>query len=342
MHAGTQFARPFALVAAIISSSMLTPAQDAKTPAPTPPPLASQVVSPAVEPPAAAPSDETPSTDSELDDERLRDALEDFWGERTEAPGPQQDSQGRAIDGWGAFPDFQPFALRFDPRAFATGSGGAMSLRSTTIEAGVEKRIHVEVDAEGKARATITSTEANGDKSERKFEADDLDTLRRQAPELEALLGGSGAAPKLPQLQPFQDLFGAWPFGRPGAAPAPRGLQRLPSRAGTLPPVAPADANGPRLGVQIRAIPSDDPLRAHLRLERDVGLLVESVVPGSLAERLGVQRYDVITKIDALPIGDAADVLLALKEADDGLVEVHVLRAGKPILLTHEPAASDD
>lgn len=346
MHAETQLARPFALIAAMISGSMLAPAQDTKA-TPQDPPAAAAPATPArpasptpTDPPASAPT--APGDDAapeDADPELLRDALDDFWGDAPTDESGEPDT--RAIDGFEMFPGFRPFSLRFDPRAFAGGSGGSMKMQSTTIENGVEKRIHVEVDADGKARATITAVEKNGDKSERKFEADSVDALRTQAPELESMLAGSTGQLAAPQLKRLHDLFGAWPFQDPRAqsAPrahaAPRGLQRLPRRfVAPSQPGPGSESQGPRLGVQIRAIAADDPLRAHLRLEQNVGLLVESVVPGSLADRLRIERFDVITKIDELPIGDAADVLNALKEADDGLVEVHVLRGGKPLLLT--------
>lgn len=334
MDVKAKFAQPFALVAAIVSGSMLAPAQEARTPAAQSP----QTEAPPPNAPPSAPDDQKALPDSSTDraDDALQDALEDFWGQS----GDESDADGgRAIDGWGAFPGFKPFALHFDPRAFAAGQGGALNFQSTTIENGVEKRIHVEVGADGKARATITSTDPNGDKSERKIEADDLDSLRSQAPELNAALSGLSFGTS---TAPLPNLFQGWPFTTPPAPQgSPRGLRRLPLRPDSVPPAARGDAEGPKLGVQIRVIEADDPLRAHLRLGPGVGLLVETVVPGSLAERLGIERFDVVTKIGDLPIGDAADVLLALKEADDGLVEVHVLRAGKPLLLTHEPDAKD-
>ncbi|MBK6940681.1 MAG: hypothetical protein IPH13_10855 [Planctomycetes bacterium] len=376
MNAKTQFARPLALFSAIVSGAMMAPAQETPHPAPQRPPAqaptppaqaptlqaqaptlqaqaptlqAQAPTLPAQAPthPAQAPLPNAPQSahddaeapadsEPERDDAQLQDALEDFWGE----PAEEAEANGdRAIDAWRAVPGFRPFALHFDPRAFATGTGGAMDFQSTTIENGVENRVHVEVGADGKARATITSTDPNGDKSERKIEADDLDSLRSQAPELNAALSGLSFGTA---TAPLPDLFHGWPFTTPPAPEgSPRGLRRLPLWPDSVPPMARGDAEGPKLGVQIRGIEADDPLRAHLRLESGVGLLVESVVPGSLAERIGVERFDVVTKIGDTPIGEAADVLLALKEADDGLVEVHVLRAGKPLLLTHEPDAKD-
>lgn len=337
MNTEIQCARPFALMAAIVSGSMLAPfagpQQDAKA-APQDPPVASAPAQQNAAPPAAPSS--PPQADDDAPDVEpgvVDDAFDDFWGDSGDAA---VDAPGRAIDAFRSFPGFRPFSLQFDPRAFAQGGGGSLSMDSTTIDNGVEKRIHVQVEPSGKARATITSTDAKGDRTERTIEADSLDALRSQAPELESMLAGPSIGGGQDPFQGLDRMFQAWPFGGNARAPQQRGLNRLPRRPTAPPNVMPAQPEGPRLGVQARLIPADDPLRAQLQLAPNVGLLVDAVVPGSLADKLGMQRFDVVTKIEALPIGDAADVLLALKEADDGLIEVHVVRGGKALLLTYE------
>ncbi len=91
--------------------------------------------------------------------------------------------------------------------------------------------------------------------------------------------------------------------------------------------VAPPPA-GSRLGVSIRPSISAE-LREHLGLDDDVGLMVEGVQTGTLAETLGLQRGDIVTKIAGHTIGSAQDVQKALSGIEAGkTVEVTFLRKG--------------
>ncbi|MBL8749257.1 MAG: PDZ domain-containing protein [Planctomycetes bacterium] len=91
--------------------------------------------------------------------------------------------------------------------------------------------------------------------------------------------------------------------------------------------VAPPPANS-RLGVSIRPSISAE-LREHLGLDDDVGLMVEGVQSGTLAETLGLQRGDIVTRIGGHSIGSAQDVQKVLGGIEAGkAVEVTFLRKG--------------
>ncbi len=62
------------------------------------------------------------------------------------------------------------------------------------------------------------------------------------------------------------------------------------------------------LGAEVR--PLDGVLRAQLDLDR--GLVVVRVFPGSLAERLGLEQYDILLSLNGRRIAGAGDVRTAL------------------------------
>jgi len=70
-------------------------------------------------------------------------------------------------------------------------------------------------------------------------------------------------------------------------------------------------------------------LREQFRLERGAGLVVESVAPGSVAERAGLKRHDVLVSIDGqLLLLPEQFVTLLEASADDAPLECRVLRGG--------------
>lgn len=73
----------------------------------------------------------------------------------------------------------------------------------------------------------------------------------------------------------------------------------------------PVEAKGPTLGIYIRdEIPAA--IRSYLDLEEGVGLWIESVVDGSIADKSGLQAGDIVTKIGSKEIRSAADVRASL------------------------------
>lgn len=134
---------------------------------------------------------------------------------------------------------------------------------------------------------------------------------------------------------------GRWFFGYPpqrGFGLAPNDGRRV------LPPGedlgAPPPA-GKRLGVIVRPeIPPE--VRDYVGLEPGVGLMVESVQDGTLAEALGVQARDIVLRIGGKTIGSSLDVQAALGAIEaGGKVEVVVLRGGKETKLSGVKPATD-
>jgi serine protease Do len=75
-------------------------------------------------------------------------------------------------------------------------------------------------------------------------------------------------------------------------------------------------------------------LRVHLRLEEGEGVLVEQVVPGSLAGRMGLRRHDVIRTLNDVKVDSAADIIAQLARLPDGgQITLKIIRRGEPMTL---------
>ncbi|MFG0316988.1 MAG: PDZ domain-containing protein [Planctomycetota bacterium JB042] len=177
----------------------------------------------------------------------------------------------------------------------------------------------LKVDRDGHVTARITR-ERDGERTEETVEADSMEQFKAEYPEVAKGLGldfdvfggpGSGLGlrfgPDLGGLRlrtprPIQ------PWSDPGSA-----LRRV---------------GGPRLGVSVRVIEEGDPLRAHVALDPGIGLLVEAVVPGSLADELDVRRNDILLEVGGVEVGSPADVRAGLEKVEADAVEVEVIREG--------------
>jgi len=84
-------------------------------------------------------------------------------------------------------------------------------------------------------------------------------------------------------------------------------------------------------------------LREQLRLERGAGLVVESVAPGSEAERVGLRRHDILVSVDGqlLLVPEQLIELLEASAADAAL-ECRLIRAGaeQTLALRTRPVAA--
>ena len=127
----------------------------------------------------------------------------------------------------------------------------------------------------------------------------------------------TGDASPPPEGEPLRPLPGP---GRtdPGAEPAPRGQGA---------PVVPAvPSTSRRLGIAVGAVPPL--LDKHLRLG-GVGVVVDSVEPGSAAAAAGLSTDDVVTHCDGEPVRSAEDLRRILAQGD-GTVVVRFVREGSP------------
>lgn len=193
-----------------------------------------------------------------------------------------------------------------------------------SMSIGPDGAVHVEVQQKNEKGEVETKT----------YDAPDMESFQKQYPgvlQQNGLGGGmqfwiGGQSPRLlPGLQvdPGQGL---------GQGLRSRIKSRLqPAPAAPADPTAPADQSPPdgkRLGVYVRPeIPAD--VREYLGLDEGVGLMVESVQPGSLAQSLGLQRGDIVTKVAGKAIGSTEDVQQALGGVETGKpVEVVFVRKG--------------
>ncbi len=191
---------------------------------------------------------------------------------------------------------------------------------------------------DGKVRVTVKD---DGDQDAHVYEAENLDAFRSAHPDvaaqLDALVPSWTGGPAL-RLVPHQldwphglaGLFGDGPAARDpdgddGARAPADGAERLRERA------APPE-RGPALGIEFD-LPGDV-LREQLELG-DAGLVVRRVVPGTLAERVGLRPHDIVTRIGGTEVRDAGDVRSALAaRAEDGPVEVEVVRRARRLTLS--------
>lgn len=178
-------------------------------------------------------------------------------------------------------------------------------------------------------RVEITEKAEDGKSDTKVYEAPDVKTFRDKYPEIaQRYLRDSGPT--------------VWGFG--GRLP---GVFRS---IAPLPPVDPNDYtapmgdaaivdNGERLGVLVEALSPE--LRDFLQLEPGVGLRVQSVNDGSLAQTLGLAEGDVLLEVAGKQIGTPIDVREALRGVEVGAkVTVKVNRRGRDqVLEATKPAA---
>ncbi len=222
--------------------------------------------------------------------------------------------------GWTAIPP----RAESDPLGAGSFSGSRTDLDGTTA-------YEMKVSEEGRVTLHVKRT-IDGETREESYEAESMDELVKLHPEVAKELWPPDGRPLRPMiLDPFSHGFRF-----PGLS-VPRAIDpRDPFQPFAAP--APRSISGPRLGVQVRVLDEDDPIRAHVALDPGMGLLVVEVSDDTLAAELGVRKNDIIVRVGDTPVGEPADVAAALRAAeDDGeidLVEVTVVRQGAEVVLS--------
>ena len=197
------------------------------------------------------------------------------------------------------------------------------------LKAGTRSQgMSMQVGPDGAVRVEVKETNEKGEVETKVYEAPDMETFQSQHP---GVLQKGGLWPGVrlwfdrgDRLQPlWRGLDGTSRVApRSGVAPVPID----PLTPDVAAPQAPPP--GKRLGVTIRPqVPAE--LRQYLELQDGVGLMIESVQSGTLAEALGLQRGDIVVEIAGLAIGGPEDVQKALGGVEVGKsVEVRFLRRG--------------
>ncbi len=239
-------------------------------------------------------------------------------------------------------PAFTVPAIPGNAFQFTPGSGGVTGstrMQMSRSADGQTSKLDLSVDESGKVTAKV-DREKDGKHDEQTLEADSWDTFKSQYPdvvkEFGIQLGGNGVGSTwvIPnggrnwtfsnQAHPFNFTIPRTPAQRAvPAVPRARTFNTQPWQGATT------TDEGPHLGVHARAIDAEDPLRAQLDLEKDVGLLVVEVVDGSLAQEIGVKPNDIILKVGDHAIRSPEDVRAALEKSGADHPTVTVLRGGK-------------
>jgi len=186
----------------------------------------------------------------------------------------------------------------------------------------------LQIGPDGAVRAEVKETDENGKVETKVYEAPDMQTFQQQYPDV---LGKGGLGFGLhvwPQNdRAFRSLLlpqHSVPFVRmdPLRVDSDSDIDVGPMQAAEAPP------EGKRLGIIVRPeIPAE--LREHLELEDGVGLMVQEVQSGTLAETLGLRQGDIVVRIAGRQIRGTQDVQEALGGVEAGAqIEVHFLRKG--------------
>lgn len=91
------------------------------------------------------------------------------------------------------------------------------------------------------------------------------------------------------------------------------------------------------IGVAGGPVPPE--VRAHVRLEEGVGLLIARVQPGSPAAEGGLEQYDIVTRVDGDPVSDIRQLAEAVGDVGErkGRLTLQLLREGRPRTLWVTP-----
>lgn len=193
-----------------------------------------------------------------------------------------------------------------------------------------------EIDGTGRVKVTTK----DGDAPAETYEAESLDKLREAHPDVAKRLEertsgiriiGPGdrwpgvKMPDLPEIPGWKDFDEHFPD-------LIRRLERGADGRFHLRPedATPENADAPRLGITVEAVP--DVLRDQIDVPelRDAGLVVRDVTPGSIAERLGLRRNDVLLRVGSHMIRAASDVRAALGASEgEAQVTVEIVRKGR-------------
>jgi membrane-associated protease RseP (regulator of RpoE activity) len=82
----------------------------------------------------------------------------------------------------------------------------------------------------------------------------------------------------------------------------------------------------------------DPAVRAQVDLPKNQGVMINSVMRGTPAEKAGLKQYDILVTVDGEPLEKLSNLLEAVKESEGKGISVEYLRSGKKRTVTVTPA----
>jgi hypothetical protein len=232
--------------------------------------------------------------------------------------------------GGGGFFHVSPNGFRMFEHPFGFGFGGG-----GTLQLGPGSSFQRSLDDNGKSESLSIKVDANGhvaaeqtiDGKTTKYEADSLDQLQKEHPDLlragPAVVAIRPGRPDVQDVKPQRKVRTKTPLETPKDAKAKDvkdvdGDSDAPAKE-----VAPPK---PKLGVELAPVPPA--VAEYLELEGDA-LQVVRVVDDMPAAKRGLKARDILLEVDGKPVHAFEDVLRALEGADPMHVPLVVLRHGE-------------
>jgi predicted metalloprotease with PDZ domain len=196
------------------------------------------------------------------------------------------------------------------------------------------------VTGDGHVEMTVKE---NGE--EKTYKADSMDAFTHKYPQVARDYGVgrggmkawtfNGSEDFAKKFEEWRKQFGDFDFGKQDLE-----LQKLLEHPERLAPALKSEpqADGPRLGV--RLAPLSTVLADQLGIDAKSGMLVDGIEPGSLAEKSGLKKNDVLVKVDGKDASGMesirATIQEALKKKD---FDLEIFREGKRQTVKVQPPA---
>jgi hypothetical protein len=238
-------------------------------------------------------------------------------------------------DGSGFF-HVSPNGIRMFEHPFGFGLGG-----SGTLQLGPGSVYQRSLDSNGKSESLSIKVDANGhvaaeqtvDGKTTKYEADSLDQLQKEHPDLlragPAVIAIRPGRPDAQEVTPHRKVKTKTPLETPKDAKAKDAQDAKDAKDVDGDSDAPAKEVAPpkpKLGVELAPVPPA--IAEYLELEGDA-LQVVRVVEDMPAAKRGLKARDILLEVDGKPVHAFEDVLRALEGADPMHVPLVVLRHGE-------------
>lgn len=205
--------------------------------------------------------------------------------------------------------------------------GSKLSYSMERRDEGGGEKLTLDISEDGSVKATITRTDWKGEEtSEQVFEAESMEAFKKAYPDVVERFG----------LNDFSLSFRMpdkkWKWTLPRAFEGKR------SPAPILPPES---EKRKTLGIFIDPDGPGRVLRAHLGLKEGRGVIVDKVLEGSFASKVGLKPMDVVITINGRDVGCAKDIREALIDVGDGQkMEITLFRFGKKKILSGDYTSS--